>query len=295
MVRLSRMALGSDLPRLSGYAFEVRYSEGTRALAEAAAELASDAYRFLSDLLSQFEPDISLVIVDDHDWPEGGPSFGMPFFSEERGERPGVLVMPAGSGEFWSSMARGIGEEPPEGYARLLAEYPDGAGGLDLQPFVDLLTLHELGHAFEVLGGLRVPTFWLGELFANLALHTFVASQRPARMATLETFSIVGVGSEPLAAHLRDEGYTTLDEFELHYPGSDEPIGWLNYVWFQCRWQRLAARMFDADGEKALVRYWDCFHEADRPDVDLTNAASLVPLLTSEVSATLGRAVRDWR
>jgi hypothetical protein len=289
------MALGSDLPRLSGYPFEVRYSEGTLARAEASAEVARDAYVYLSSVLSQFAPDISLVVADERDWPADGPSFGMPFFSAERGERPGVLVMPAGSGDFWSLMAHGIGDAPPQGYKNLLAAYPDDDGGLDLQPFIDLLTLHELGHSFEVLGGLRVPTFWLGELFANLALHTFVASRRPASMATLETFSIVGAGSEPLSARMHDEGYGTLDEFEAHYPGSEEPIGWLNYVWFQCRWQRLAAQMFDADGEDALVRFWECFHVTDRADADSATAASLVPLLTNEVSQTLGRAVRDWQ
>jgi hypothetical protein len=289
------VALGSDLSRLDGYPFEVRYSEGTRAIAEMSAELAGEAYLFLSALFSQFAPEISLVVADENDWPSDGPSFGMPFFSEERGERPGVLVMPAGSGDFWSSMARGIGETPPKGYAKLLKAYPDGAGGLDLQPFVELITLHELGHAFEVLGGLRLPTFWLGELFANLALHTFVALRRPASMATLETFSLVGVGSEPLAARLRAEGYSTLDEFEVHYPGSNEPIDWLNYIWFQCRWQRLAAQMFEADGERALGRFWECFHEADRVVATSNSAASLAPLLGDEVSVTLERAVRDWR
>ena len=289
------MALGSDLPRLSGYPFEVRYSEGHRPRALASAELASDAYRYLSGLLSQFAPDISLVVVGERDWPSDGPSFGMPFFSEERGERPGVLVMPAGSGEFWSSMAQGIGDAPATGYARLLVNYPDGSGGLELQPFIDLLTMHELGHAFAVLGGLRVPTFWLGEIFANLALHTFVASRRPASMATLETFSLVGAGSAPLAARMSAEGYSTLDEFEDHYPGSEEPITWLNYVWYQCRWQRLVAAMFDADGEGALVRFWERFRGADRLEDGDTSAKSLVSLLSNDVSETLGRAVRDWR
>jgi hypothetical protein len=289
------MALGSDLPRLNGYPFEVRYSEGTLTRAEAAAEVAKDAYIYLGDLLSQFALDISLVVADERDWPDDGPTFGMPFFSEERGDRPGVLVMPAGSGDFWSSMARGIGDDPSEGYAALLAAYPDGAGGLDLQPFVDLLTLHELGHAFEVLGGLRMPTFWLGEIFANMALHTFVASRRPASLDALETFSMVGAGSEPLAALMRKEGYSTLDEFEAHYPGSDEPISWLNYVWFQCRWNRLVAEMFDADGEGALIHFWECFGVTDIAAGGHADAASLVPLLTDRVSETLGRAVREWQ
>jgi hypothetical protein len=69
----------------------------------------------------------------------------------------------------------------------------------------------------------------------------------------------------------------------------------LNYVWFQYRWQRLAARMFEIDGEAGLVRFWDYFHSTDRVNVGEATAASLAPLLTTEVSPTLGRAVRDWR
>ncbi len=68
----------------------------------------------------------------------------------------------------------------------------------------------------------------------------------------------------------------------------------LNYVWFQYRWQRLAAKMFRVDGEDGLVRFWHCFHSTDRVNAGEATAASLAPLLTTEVSPTLGRAVRDW-
>jgi hypothetical protein len=69
----------------------------------------------------------------------------------------------------------------------------------------------------------------------------------------------------------------------------------LNHVWFQYRWLRLAAKMFEVDGEDGLVRFGDCFHSTDRVDAGVATAASLAPLLTTEVSRTLGRAVRDWR
>jgi hypothetical protein len=90
-------------------------------------------------------------------------------------------------------------------------------------------------------------------------------------------------------------GYTTLDQADAHYPSSAEPMSTPNYIWFQYRWQRLAAAIFEADGERALVRFWDCFQATDRVDAADATAASLVPLLTAEVSETLGVAVRDWR
>ena len=177
----------------------------------------------------------------------------------------------------------------------MLAAYPDGADGLDLQPFFDLITIHELGHAFEVLGDLRLPAFWLSEIFVNLAMHAFVATQLPVSLPTLEVLPTVGAGSRKLAARMRAGGYSTLEELQAHYTGGDDSMDPLNYVWYQHRWLRLTAKMFEVDGEEGLVRFWDCFHATDRVNATQATAASLAPLLTAEVSPTLGRAIRDWR
>jgi hypothetical protein len=146
-----------------------------------------------------------------------------------------------------------------------------------------------------MLGDLRLPTFWLGEIFANLALHAFVATRQPESLNTLEVLPTVGAQSRRLGARMRAEGYTTLEELEAHYTGGDQPMSPLNYVWYQYRWLRLAARMFGADGEDGLVRFWNCFHAADRLRSGKVTAASLAPVLRTEVSATLGRAIQNWR
>jgi hypothetical protein len=290
------VAVESGLPHLDGYPFEVRYSDGSLVRARAAADVAADAYVYFSRLFSAVEPDIALVVADEADWPGIRSPYGLPFFRDDAGEiRPGVVVMPAGSGDFWIAMAQDLRDASPRGYTKLLATYPDGAGGVDLQPFFDLITTHELGHAFEVLGDLRLPTFWLSEIFVNLALHAFVASRLPASLPTLEVLATVGAGSRKLAARMRAESYSTLEEMQAHYAGSDDSMSPLNYVWFQYRWQRLAAKMFEVDGEDGLVRFWDCFHATDRVSASEATAASLAPLLRTEVSQTLGRAVRDWR
>jgi hypothetical protein len=179
------------------------------------------------------EPDIAVIVADEADWSGNGP-YGLPFFNDDAGEiRPGIVVMPAGGGGFWIAMAQDLRDASPREYAKLLATYPDGTGGLDLQPFFDLITIAE--------------------------------------------------------------GYSTLEELQAHYAGSDDSMSPLNYVWFQYRWQRLAATMFEADGEDGLVRFWECFHSTDRVNASKSTAASLAPLLTTEVSPTLGQAVRDWR
>lgn len=291
------MVIGAELPRLDGYPFEVRYSQGARRRARAAADIAADAFGYFRRLFPGVEPDIALIVACEADWKSRQP-YGLPFFNNDKGQvRPGILVMPADSGAFWVAIGESLREASPQGFNQLLATYPDGLGGLDLQPFFDLITIHELGHAFEVLGDLRLPTLWLGEIFANLVLHAFVATKQPERLQTLEVLSIIGSQSRRLAARMRAEGYSSLEDLEAHYTGGENPMDPLNYVWYQFRWQRIAAKMFEADGEEGLLRFWNCFHGADRlaePEHDWT-AAGLAPLLSAEVSQTLGRAVRRWR
>jgi len=289
------MPIGSGLAHLSGYPFEVRYSEGALVRARVAADLTADAYDYFGGLFSGVEPDIAVIVAGEADWESRQP-YGLPFFDDDHGQiRPGIVVMPAGSGDFWVAIGHDLQDASPRGYASLLATYPDAAGDLDLQPFFDLVTIHELGHAFESLGDLRLPTFWLSEIFVNLALHAFVASRRREELNTLEVLPTVGARSRRLAARMRAEGYSTLDELQAHYTGGDQPMSPLNYVWYQYRWQRLAARMFEADGEDGLVRFWECFHGTDRFGTGEVTSASLAPFLRAEVSKTLGRAVQNWR
>ena len=289
------MVLGARLARLDGFPFEVRHSAGALVRAKASAVIAAEAYVYFRRLFSGVEPDIALIVVDEVGWESRRP-YGLPFFGDDDGQiRPGILVMPAGSGDFWVAIGEDLREASPRGFRRLLATYPDGAGGLDLQPFFDLITLHELGHAFEVPGNLRLPTFWLGEIFANLALHAFVATRQPGSLETLEVLSSVGAQSRRLAARMRAEGYSTLAELETHYTDGENPMDPLNYVWYQYRWQRLAAKVFEAEGEHSLVRFWDCFRATDRLGSANATAARLAPLLSAEVSPTLGRAIQRWK
>jgi hypothetical protein len=289
------VATGSELARLAGYPFEVRYSDGALRRATAAADVAAAAYVYFSRLFSGVEPDIALVVADERDWASRQP-YGLPFFNDDAGQiRPGIIVMPAGGGDFWSAIVHDLRAASPRGYAKLLEAYPDGAGGVDLQPFFDLITIHESGHAFETFGDLRLPTFWLSEIFVNLAMHAFVATQLSASLPTLEVLPRVGAASRRLGARMRAEGYSTLEELQAHYTGGDDAMSPLNYVWFQYRWLRLAAKVFDADGEDGLVRFWHCFHATDRHNSGEATAASLAPLLRAEVSHTLGRAVQEWR
>jgi hypothetical protein len=124
------MALGAGLARAGGYPFEVRYSDGALARARAAAGVAANAYGYFSRLFAGVEPDIALIVAGEADWKSRQP-YGLPFFNDDDGQiRPGIVVMPAGSGDFWRGMGQDTRGASPRVYARSLATYPDGADGL---------------------------------------------------------------------------------------------------------------------------------------------------------------------
>ena len=105
----------------------------------------------------------------------------------------------------------------------------------------------------------------------------------------------MGAQSRCPADRMRTEGYSTLEELQIQYTDDENPMDPLNYVWYQYRWQHIAAKVFEADGEDGLVRFWDCFHATDRLNSGNVTATTLAPLLSAEVSPTLGRAVQRWR
>lgn len=53
--------------------------------------------------------------------------------------------------------------------------------------------------------------------------------------------------------------------------------------------------VFDADGEAALIRFWECFQAADPLGPGEVTRSSLARLPTTEVSQALGRAIQNWR
>jgi hypothetical protein len=130
MSRLCLLAVGSGLPYLGGYPFEVRYSDGALVLAKAAADIAADAYAYFSRLFSAVRPDIALIVVNETDWSSRQP-YGLAFFNDDDGEiRPGVVVMPAGGGEFWIAIAQDLRDaseicgSPRFGSARSSSTWP---------------------------------------------------------------------------------------------------------------------------------------------------------------------------
>jgi hypothetical protein len=215
--------------------------------------------------------------------------------------------------DFWRSFGKIARLASPfDAYPRLKETYADEHGDLQMRRFFDLIAVHELAHAFEIQGGAVLPTLWLKELFANLALYTFIATKRPSELANLTTFPDAQSRITLFNIMIRLRGYTGFDDFDRHYPAANPvaPMSDQNYGWYQLRFLLVVRDVFDHDGERALERLWAFglkqAARVQRPEdyyrenatLDGWSAAvhtkDLEVVLGAEISPTLARAVADW-
>jgi hypothetical protein len=295
------------LATLDGYPFDARYSEGARDEAVRLAGLTRDAYEYFSVIFPGVRPRLIATYLKPADWKRnyGVPSYYPP---DKR------LRVATDDNPMWQSLGRIVHVASPFGaYPTLKRTYEDEHGNLQLRRFFDLFTVHELAHAFELQGGAVLPTLWLKELFANLALHTFVATKRPSELANLTTFPDALTRISVFNIMIRLRGYTSLDDFDLHSPAGNSraPIGNENAVWYQMRLLLLARDLFDQDGPRALERLWafglkqaarvqrpeDYYREHGTLDgwSAAIHAKDMEAELSSEVSPNLAHAVAEWR
>ena len=157
-------------------------------------------------------------------------------------------------------------------------------GGFHLDDFFDLIAVHEVAHLF-CEGQVAFPRMWLGEYFANLALHAWVAQRAPDSLDTLTTLPrLAALGSGEEFEH------RSRDEFERLYSS----VGGPNYVWYQFRLQVAAAELYDRIGEIAVRRLFDAFRVDGGTDRDSqafdesVDDATLARRLSTDVDTTLG-------
>ncbi len=106
-----------------------------------------------------------------------------------------TLYVAAEDNAFWRSFIPPVDELPAE-QSKLISEtYSDNKGGLTMEPFFDLLAIHELGHAFHIQDSLMMQRKWMGELFANILLHTYIAENEPHLLPALIVFPEMVVGN----------------------------------------------------------------------------------------------------
>ena len=257
------------LASLSGFPFEVRTSASTLEQAGRLADRCVTAYSYLGELLA-FQPRCALVVLSRADWSEraSNPLYGMPYYSA------GNLFLAGEPSDLIARLEDMASSAPPVAAQALDQVY--GTGANRLVPFADMLAVHELAHAFHDGVPFQFPRSWLMELFANMALCTFVVANEPDRALHLETLPRVALENCLLKPVARDLRY-----FEAFYPDI-EP---LTYVWYQFRLTMMAKGLIDAAGPSALRRLWDAFALSDE---------QLAGVLGSRVHPAAGQWLASW-
>ena len=251
-------------------------SAGLERRAAAISIIVDSSWEYLAGLL-EHRPAVQMLVLSEADWADKRSStlFGLP------NAESGTLVVAGTEAGWWSDLASMAGIERQ---AELAAVYGGPDGSLHLGDFFDLVAVHEVAHLF-CEGMAAFPRFWLGELFANLALHAWVAQRAPDSLDTLTTLPrLAALGSGDEFEH------RSRDEFERLYTS----IGGPNYVWYQFRLQVAAAELFDTLGEVAVRRLFDAFRieggtERDFQGFDESiDDVTLAARLSSAVDPKLG-------
>ena len=269
------IAVRSGLVEIAG-AVPTFASAGLERRATAIEGIAGSSSDYLVGLL-EHRPEMQVLVLSEADWAEKGrvPLFGLP------NAELGTLVVAGTEAGWWSELVLMAGDDRQ---AELATVYGGPDGSIHLEDFFDLIAVHEVAHLF-CEGMVVFPRMWLGELFANLALHAWVAQRAPDLLETLTTLPrLAALGSGEEFEH------RSRDAFERLYSS----LGGPNYVWYQFRLQVAAAELFDSVGEVAGRRLFDAFRVDGGTDRDSQafdesiNDATLAARLSAAVDPKLG-------
>lgn len=234
-----------NLVSLDDYKTKIYYSSGNDERAATMARRIDNVLEFYKKIIA-YEPEVILLILNPSDWSRYTtfPVYGMPHYDETRN----TLIMASDNNEFWDSFIPPIDQMPKELADKISATYVDENRILTMQAFFDLLAIHEIGHAYHFQAGLNVQRMWMGELFCNILLHTYIAENEPERLPALTVFPqmVIAGGTEGFA-------YTSLSDIEQRYEeiGQKHPR---NYGWYQCRWHSAAGNIYDAGGIDSFIK-----------------------------------------
>ena len=175
----------SDLTALNGYKTKVYFSTGNDVRAKTVAERMDRVLEYYNKLIA-FEPEVTLLILNPVDWPKHTtfPVYGMPHYDDKRN----LLIIASENNEFWKSFIPPIEQLPKELADKISSTYVDENGDLTMQAFFDLLAIHEIGHAYHFQAGINVQRMWIGELFCNILLHTYIAENEQEQLPALTVF-----------------------------------------------------------------------------------------------------------
>jgi hypothetical protein len=227
-----------------------------------------------------FKPAVTLLVLSKTDWSSYTkmPVYGMPHYNNDS-----VLIVAAEDNEYWRSFLS-MKDLPGEMQKQVKQVYGMPDSSVSMQAFFGLLAIHELGHAFHMQGKLQVQRKWLGELFCNILLHTYIAEKEPGQLPALTLFPKMVVNGGT-----KNYKYTSLQELEEKYNeiAQQHPK---NYGWYQCRWHVAAAGIYDAGGKTIFQRLWTTLQTQQ---VKL-NDELLAELLQNKIGKPIADVLLRW-
>jgi hypothetical protein len=258
----------------------VFYSPGFEQRSAKIESYVSDAINYYAAEVN-FKPEVTVLVLSEKDWSRytSMPVYGMPHYTGNK-----TLIVAASDNAMWKAFIPDLKQLPEALATKIKETYTTDNGTLTMESFFDLLALHELGHAFHLQGGLNVQRKWMGELFCNIFLHTYVAERAPQLLGPLTIFPqmVVSGGADQFT-------YKTLAEFEQHYAtiGSKHPR---NYGWYQCRLHAAAKTIYDASGKKAFHRLWQTLKSPEK----IADDSEFAEVLREKVAPSVSDVFFKW-
>jgi len=195
-----------------------------------------------------------------------------------------ILIVAAEDNAFWKSFIPPVDQLPKDLAEKIQAVYRDKDGNLTMQPFFDLLAIHELGHAFHVQGGLTMQRKWMGELFVNILLHTYIAENEPEALPALTMFPqmVIAGGSAAFKYTSLNDVHEKYNEIGQQYPK--------NYGWYQCRWHAAAAVIYNTGGKLVGRKLWDAL----KTKKEILTDEELAAFLETAADKVVADVMRNW-
>ncbi len=281
IVFLPARAQYEKLNTLPGHSANIYFSSGSQQRAQYIARLVDSAMNFYSNQL-KLKPEVDLLVLSVADWPlyTSMPVIGMPHYDNTNSKK---LVVAAEDNAFWKSFIPPLDKIDPSMAGAIKATYSLPDGSVSMESFFDLLALHELAHAFHMQAGINMQRKWMGELFVNMMLHSFVAEKMPQLLPALTVFPkmVVAGGSASFT-------YKKLQDIEERYEeiGSRYPN---NYGWFQSRWHMAAGTIYDNAGSAASVKLWNALQQTKQKLAD----EELIKLL-AKADPSIAAVMMNW-
>lgn len=267
---------------LTGFTQTYYYSPGHEARAKHIAIFMEQAGRFFQEEIG-FTPKTELYILAPQHWKAVAVEplwnvYGFPHNIDHV-----RLAIAAEDNDFWRRFLPPVDQLSPPLAAQVTQAYGNPDGTYSMMPFFDLLALHEMGHSYTAQAGLKMHRNWMGELFVNIMLHTYVAENQPELLPALETFPDMVVNGGTAAFK-----YTSLEDFEKLYETLG--MGPENYGWYQSKLHLAAKDIYRAGGKKVLKKLWKALqtHQEEMTDEEY------VTMLREEVHPAVANVYSEW-